>query len=165
MRTKNYGFDMPREMENAWNWIVAIDAWDYAHPALLTKLIETENIPDPLKPVISSIISGKRKPNLKAAKKLKIPAEERMNIASAISLILGLVDAFKYDSYNSETGSRGVNEIAERKGLEPIEIKKDLDERSRDTILKAANDLEVSTETIENLVRDLRKKIKNWPNI
>lgn len=165
MRPANYGFDMPSEMQEAWDWVVAIDAWDYAHPELLAKLIATEHIPESLRPVISSIISGERKPNLKTAKKLKIPAEERMKIAGTVSCVLGLIDAIKFDSYCDITNSRGISGIAERKGLEPIEVKKDLEEEARNLILLAADEAKVSAETIENLVRDLRKKMKLWPNI
>lgn len=165
MKSVNYGFGMPEEMLDAWPWVIALDAWDYAHPGLLADLIEREEIPKVLRSIISSIISGKRKPNLKAAKKLKVPAEERMKVAGSVSCILGLINAIKFDSCSDTTTSKGVSEVAERKGVEPIEIKRRLEEEARQLILEAAKEANVSEETIENLVRDLRNKIKNWPNI
>ena len=63
------------------NWIAAIDAFDFNDPEPLEQLrAGNEPVPPELQHVIDAIDSGERKPNKKAAAKLKIPTAERMKI-------------------------------------------------------------------------------------
>jgi len=167
MRTRNWGdafFDEP--YLDAWLWIVAIDAYDFGDPTPLDELLSSAPVPEELRPVIASIASGKRKPNLKAAAKLKIPANERMKIAGTISAVLGLIDAIKYDAIDSAVNDEsGVKMLGDLKGREPVEILRELEATARNTIERAARGAGVSVETIENLLRHLRQKMEQYPDV
>lgn len=159
MRVTNF-LDIPSRMNDLWVWVVALDAWDYCDPKPLSDLIKSDPIPHEFLQAVTEIIEGKRKPNKKAAVKLKIPASERMKIAGSISLILGITNCIKYDAKDTYSG---IEQIAERECKEPIEVLRELELNSRQEIIDSSNELNVSVETIENLLRDLREKINNWP--
>lgn len=161
MRTTNF-INMPIRMNDLWKWVVALDSWDYCDPEPLSELLLKEHtIPPEFLQPLADIISGKRKPNKKAASKLKIPPRERMKIAGSISLVLGLVNALKFDAiYPEGKGSVG---IGAQQGREPQEVLRELESKHRRTMESARKDLDVSPETIKNLLRDLRRKIDNWP--
>ena len=168
MRTRNYGDNLYEPYEDAWPWVVAIDAYDFGDPAPLDELLSSEPVPEELRPVIASIASGKREPNLKAAAKLKIPASERMKIAGTISAALGLIDAIKYDAIDESVNDlSGVSMLADRPGKdrEPVEILRELEATARNTIEWAAREAGVSVETIENLLRHLRRKMEQYPDV
>lgn len=155
------------------NWVIAIDAFDYDARDLLADLITTKDIPKELRPVIAKIISGERKPNLKAAAKLKISANVRLEYAAAISQLLGIIYSLKVgDNFylgQSEDGhpimGRILQKVADDQMKEPIEVKRLLEQKAREIISKSALSLKVSEETIENILRTLRKKIENYPNV
>jgi hypothetical protein len=154
MRVKNFGFGMPRELHDTQEWFCAIDAFDFADPQPLTELILSGTpIPPAYKQAIADIIAGVRKPNKKAAAKLKVPARERMHIACGLSILLGLNDVLK----------RGSERIAERKCVEPIEVIRRLEKDASKLIKKKADQYDISVETVENLLRDLRKKAEKFP--
>jgi len=171
MRVKNFGFGMPPRMNELWDWVVALDAWQYCDAEPLSNLIKNnETIPPEIIPAIAEIISGERKQNKKAAVKLKVEARERMRVAGSVSTLMGLIDALKYDviqfnELDNETQQKGVVGIACRKGTEPLEEKIELEEEAQRIKQKAADEFGVSAETIENLLRDLREKIKAWPSV
>ena len=149
-------------MHDLWPWVVAIDAYDHCDSEPLLKLIAKEQkIPKEFAQAIADIISGKRKPNKRAASKLKIPARERMEIAAGISIILGLIDVFKHTAVYPE--GVGVIGIAARDCREPIDVKRELEGEARELMQYCCKDLNVSQETLENLLRDMRKKINMWP--
>lgn len=149
-------------MNDLWKWVVAFDSWDYCDPEPLSELLLKKQIipPEFLQP-LADIISGKRKPNNKAASKLKIPPRERMKIAGSISLLLGLVNALKFDAIYPE--GKGAVGAGAQQGREPNEILRELESKHKRTIDSVCKDLKVHPETIENLLRDLRRKIDNWP--
>ena len=72
------------EVEKNFNWIAAIDSWDFCDPTPLKEMIIRHPIPTELLPIIANIVSGERKPNTKAASKLTVPANQRMVLASVI---------------------------------------------------------------------------------
>jgi len=146
-------------------WVVAIDAFDFNSRESLAGLIESESIPEELRPVIAAIVRGERVPNLKAAAKMKIPAAERLEIAGALSAALELIDALKYDVLDPHGVSDecGVSVLGDQTGREPNEIMRQLEASSRLAIQMAAQQLDVSTETIENLLRALRRKMESFP--
>jgi len=163
MRTTNF-FDMPTRMNDLWGWVVAFDSWDYCDPEPLSEmLLKEQTIPPEFLQAFADIVTGKRKSKKKAAAKLKIPARERMKIAGSISLVLGLVHAFKFDAINPE--GKGSVGIGAQQGREPSEILRELESEHRETIESACKELAVSQETIENLLRDLREKIDRWPTV
>ncbi len=177
MSVVNYGRGMPDRMQELFDWVIAIDAWDYCDTEPLADLIRSTNtLPDEIRPIIADIITGERKQNKRGADKLKIlPARERMKIAGTISSVLGLIDLFKYEKFyvdgDVDGCPSGIFGIAGRDRKEPIEVKRELESEAREVLkitkdsLKEELDLEISIETIENLIRELRKKIKNWPHV
>lgn len=162
MRTINF-IHIPSRMNDLWEWTVALDAWDFCDPSLLTELVLLKEIPIEFKQALSDIVAGKRKPNKKAATKLKIPAKERMKIAGSISVNCGIIDIFKFDANYPE--GKGVVGIGAMQGREPVDILRELEAEQVELIREAAKDLNVSVETIENLLRDMRNKIKLWPAV
>lgn len=153
--------DIPHRMNYLWVWVVALDAWDYCDPLPLSELVLLHEIPIEFKQAVSDIVTGKRKPNKKAAAKLKIPAQERMKIAGSISLNCGLIHTLKFDAIYPE--GKGVVGIGSMQGREPVEVLRELEADQVALIDEAAKELNVSIETIENLLRDMRIKIKLWP--
>jgi hypothetical protein len=166
MKTANYD-EMPARMNDLWEWIVALDSWDYCDASLLCTLVENNVIPDEFKQPISDIVSGKRKQKKKAAAKLKISAADRMRVAGSVSAILGLIDVIKYSALDpSDDGAKaGAVAVGNYKAIEPIDIIREVEAEGRNAIVSTAAELNVSTETVENLLRDLRVKIKAWPNL
>lgn len=161
MRTTNF-IDIPSRMNDLWEWVVAFDSWDYCDPEPLAEmLLKEQAIPPEFLQAFADIVTGKRKSKKKAAAKQKIPARERMKTAGSISVVLGLVHALKFDAINPE--GKGSVGIGAQQGREPSEVLRELECKHRETIESACNELAVSRETIENLLRDLRKKIDRWP--
>jgi Asp-tRNA(Asn)/Glu-tRNA(Gln) amidotransferase C subunit len=174
VRPENLGFhgENADQINQVWEWVVALDAYDFNCVEPLTELVRNKPIPDDLKPAIANIIAGRRKPNLKAAAKLKVPADERMQIAGTLSAVLGLIDMLQHEKiYDGGYGlaarveRRAIDIRADAAGYDPVNVVRDLEADRRDTVAMAARELDVSTETIENLLRDLRKKIKDYPNV
>ncbi|MDT8321814.1 MAG: hypothetical protein RQ826_14935 [Xanthomonadales bacterium] len=177
MKTRNYRLwreqGMPRAMHDAWQWVCAVDAYDFDHRQPLADLVKSEPVPEELRPIIAEIVAGNRPPNKKRAAKLKIPADERMKIAGSISAVLGLVDAVKYDIVDERYLGKGVTMIGHRDGRDPGRprfepndpVISELETEARKIIAGSAEQLGVSIETIENLLRDLRGKMERYPNI
>ncbi|MGY8837656.1 MAG: hypothetical protein ACKVH6_13125 [Enterobacterales bacterium] len=94
---------------------------------------------------------------------LKIPANERMRIAESLSINLGLIDTLK--TAETITGETLLEWQADKNGIEPIESKRWLENQAQEIIKDAAKQLSVSVETIENLLRDFRRKIANFPDV
>lgn len=155
---------MPTRMNDLWEWVVALYSWDYCDPEPLSELLfKEQTIPPEFLQALADIVSGKRKPKKMAAVKLKIPARERMKVAGSISLVLSLVDALKFDAIYSE--GKGSFGIGSEQGHEPNEVLRKLESEQRKAIESACKDLNVSQETIENLLRDLRRKMDSWPTV
>lgn len=174
MRPDNLGFHGANadRVNEVWEWVIALDAFDFNCVEPLAALVRSKSIPDDLRPIVADIISGNRKPNLRAAAKLKIPAGERMKIAGTLSAVLGLIDMFKHEkifdlAYGlEERVERPAIDIrADASGSDPLDVVQELDAKRQETIASAARDLGVSTETVENLLRDLRRKIREYPNL
>lgn len=151
------------KIRDVMRWIVAIDSWDYCDGTLLAELVIKEVIPEEVKPLIGSIIDGSRIKKTKAAVHLKIPANERMRIAESLSINLGLIDTLK--TAETITGETLLEWQADKNGIEPIESKRWLENQAQEIIKDAAKQLSVSVETIENLLRDFRRKIANFPDV
>lgn len=165
--------DTSREIRDQWPWLCAVDAFDHCHPDALADLIRAEPIPEPLRPVVAAIVAGQRKPNKRAAARLKIPASERMRIAGSLSAVLGLIDVIKRKAIDSTdpdlAGLRGVSMLAacpERgQGREPVEILRELEAEAQTLVQDTAQHFGVSIETVENLLRDMRAIIAEYPNV
>jgi len=157
-KVKNFtSWDLPPDMQENWKWVCALDAYDFDDPEPLSELITvSEQIPKMLRQAVADVIQGKRKPNKKAAAKLKLPASERMKFAGTVSCLLSIVDAFKYGDLDG---------VADRLSIEPIDALRGLEDDAREIIKQASDDFGISIETTENLLRDFRRKIEYWPNV
>ena len=159
-----WAIDLPLRLHQVWPWFDALWAFDYGDPSLLAELVCRDPIPEEFKSAIADIIQGKRKPNLKAANKAKIPASERAKIAASISVILGLRDAIKFRALGpNEDLKPGATSVADYCGLEPIEVIRDADETGRDALKLAADEFGISIETVENLLREAKARLSRWP--
>ncbi len=146
---------IPRRLNEVLPWFNAIAAYDYDDPKPLAALIRSEPIPPEFKDAIANIVSGNRCPNRKAAVKMKIPAAERMDVAEAISVLIGLYKILLRDSERLE-------KIADRQGKEHIEIIRQLQLLQRKSVENFAEKIGVSVETVENLLRDFRTRVARW---
>lgn len=153
------------------SWIIAFDAWDFNDPLPLEELIRSgQEVPPELRFIIADIIGGKRKPNKKAAVKLKVPPAERMNMAAALSAVLGLIDILKYDElpnvFDPDTPPRKSTErAADVRATETVFVYRELEGKAREAVDSAVAHFGISVETVENILRDFRKKMENYPNV
>ena len=183
MKTENINFGRPERDEARWRmhatlyWIAALDAYDFGEPEPLSCMIESDDpIPEELRPALANIISGKRPPNKRAAAKLKMKPWDRMMVAFTVSAILGLIDAIKQNSIvkvedmndndlNTLEVIRSLDLWADHEAQEMIDSIRFLEGLQRRVVARMAHGTGVSVETIENVVRDLRRKIENYPDV
>lgn len=138
-------------------WTRALVAYDFCDPALLASLIESEPVPEELRPVIATIIAGKRKPNRRAAAKSKVPASDRHQIGATIDALLVTIGDMKHPAITSTW--------ADRRQAEPSDAIRRLNDYIDRAYVRAAETLQVKRETVENLVREYRDKARNWPHV
>lgn len=150
-----------REVRLASNWIIAIDSWDFCDPRPLDLMIRKHPIPNELRGIIADIIAGSRKPNKKAAAKLKCPAAHRL-------LVAGLYRMFKHDVIDATLQRKTIHDYhqtAEARGIEVIELRNQYLEDAREFKSEWASSMGIGTEALDNLYDVLEQKIKNYPNI
>ena len=145
--------DAPGRLHQTWDWFVAVYAWDYGEPEVLAELIRSEPIPAEYREAVAAIVAGERKPNLRAAAKMKIPAQEHLRLAGSVSVVIELCATIKQQAI----------EVGDRKALEPIDIIREAENESREAVFAAANEFGVSVETVENILRVMRARIAAWP--
>lgn len=138
-------------------WSGALVAFDYCDTAPLARLVGGEAIPAELRPVIASIVAGERKPKPRAAAKSKVEAAERLQIGATIAAVLDTIEDMKHPTI---TGP-----YADRLGVEPSDAIKRLNDWIERTYSQVSVSLNVSRETCENLVREFREKMRNWPRV
>ena len=138
-------------------WSGALVAFDYCDSAPLAALVRDEPVPAELRPVIASIVAGDRKPNRRAAAKSKVEAAERIQIGATLDAVLELISDMKHPSI---TGP-----YADRRGVEPSSAITALNQHIERLYGRASSTLNVSRETCENLVREFREKMRNWPHV
>lgn len=155
----NLGIYHSEENLHRFYWISAIDLWECGVPSLLADMIRDEPIPDELRYVIASIISGERQAKHKAAAKHSIPSEIRFFIAAKI---LYVREPFDYVE-RLTAGER--QSLAEFMGVEVIEMLRHFRNGRKQADEFCASHFGVSVETVQNLRKSLVKKIKNYPNI
>jgi len=147
---------IPDRLNELWPWFNAVCSWDWGDPAPLSDLIRAESIPDEFTDAVADIVAKTRirKPNWW---KSKLPAAERLEIAGAVSTVVDFCRILKTET------AEGLESIAARLGKEPIELVQDLEHTVRYTKKNAAEQLNVSVETVDNLLRDMRSRIDRWP--
>jgi hypothetical protein len=138
-----------------WDWFVAIAAFDFGDREPLAELLREESVPPEYAAAVADIVAGKRKPNLKAAAKLRIPAAERMEVAMFQSQAQFMHQRFQHP----ET----VDSMADEAGIEPIAMKRQLEAFKRKVLQADADSLGVSIKTLEDLRREFHERISRWP--
>ena len=145
----------------AGNWIAAVDAWDYCDGSLLGEMLRRHPIPFELQPVIADIVSGERPQNRKAAAKLKIPAGHRMCVAAWYAHY----KRNTIDAVLCRQSATDYHVLAERECKEIAEMRDELLQVARRFKKEVAELAGISTETLDNLLDELKLKIKNYPKI
>jgi hypothetical protein len=148
---------IPSRLNQLWPWFNAVCSWDWGEPVPLAELIRSEPVPDEFRQAVADIVVGKRKRKRNWQKGL-IPAAERMQIAGSVSLIVDLCRIIRTETVE------GLEGISNRLGnVDPIDIVRTCEATARRAQLEAADQLGVSVETIENLLREMRARIDRWP--
>jgi hypothetical protein len=145
-------------LSKTWSWFIAVYAYDYADPKPLSDLIRSEPIPPEYLVAVADIVAGERPPNRKAAAQFpkSLPAAKRMQIAASLNFMAGLRDFLMSSPQHTQN-------VANAQGIEPIENVRFLQNEFRQDFEKSAKSFNVSTETLENLRRELRARIARWP--
>jgi hypothetical protein len=156
-----------RVLEN-FEWICAIDAFDFDDPEPLLDLVkERMDPPHELRPILDSILAGKRCPNKKAASKQKITGVHRLSSAGLASALLGFVDESltMNDPTNSLTSLiKLIETFADERGIETIDIVREFGIKKKRVISDVAARYRITTRTLEGHIRDLRRIIEDYPN-
>ena len=149
---------MTDRLTETWSWFIAVYAFDYDDPKPLSDLIRSEPIPAEYLEAVADIVAGKRKPNRKAGAKFpeSLPAAKRMQIAANLNFMKGLRKFFLSSPQHTKN-------VAEAQKIEPIENVRFLEKEFRQDFEKSANSYNVSTGTLNNLVRELCARIDRWP--
>ncbi|WP_373190807.1 hypothetical protein [Halomonas sp.] len=157
---------LPQRLRDTWSWFEALWAFDYGDPRQLAELIRTEPIPPEYTSAVAAIVAGERKPNRKASAKARIPAKERAHTATVVSVCFSIREIVKYTVLphdgDPEKG-RGAAAVADT--IEPIELMRNADKLGRECLQSAADHWGVSTETIENLMREAKERLAAWPDV
>lgn len=149
-----------REIEDKFNWIAAIDSWDFCDPTPLKEMILRHPIPPELLPIIADIVSGERKPKTKAAAKLLVPANQRIVLASVMLSLRSIPE----DILNKRT-SPNYDDVANEKGIEPSELIHEYRKTLKRLDKRFTEITGVSAGTVRNIINDLKDKIKKYPKL
>ena len=157
----------PKEVSDAWGWIMAFDAWDYGDPEKLTTLIMSdEPMPNELKPALAKRLNGEKKPKKKSDALRKIPAGDRMLIAMHFSTAMWFSKANETIGLApNDKDQKYIDWLADKERREKIDVKRDMQRFRRVAAEKVAHRFGISTETLENIVRDIRKKARDYPDV
>lgn len=160
--------EFPPEIIDAWGWIWAFHAWDHGEPEKLKNLILSEDpMPSALKPALAKRISGEKKPNKKRSAKLSHSVDDRMIIGLKVSTHLwfskanetwGMVD-------EGDDRQRYIDAVATAQLREPIEIKNSMRAYRREINKSVAKRFDISVETLENILREIRDLAKRYPDV
>ncbi|MDI5987031.1 hypothetical protein QLQ85_19785 [Halomonas sp. M4R5S39] len=159
---------LPERLRETWPWFEAVWAFDYGDPRQLADLILTDAIPPEYTAAVAAIVAGERKPNRKATAKAKIPAKERAETAVLVSVCQGARDEVKFRAFNpcrDPDRLNGIGAGAVADSIEPVELMRNADKLGRKCLQTAAGHWGVSTETIENLMREAKARLAAWPEV
>ncbi len=147
-------------MREDWPWFSAVWAFDYDDPAPLADLIRERPIPDELKSLVADIVSGKRKPNKKAAAKAKIPANQRANIFYRYWVDRLLTEASKKLSVRLLEADTIRYKLTP---IEPIEIVRDIESDGRKMLEELQELYGAGPDTLKALRSEGKTRMKEWP--
>lgn len=151
----------PERMAVLFNWVAALEAWDYCDPMPLSQMISIHTIPPEFMEIVASIVSGKRMPNKKGAAKLRgISPSQRMFVAAEI-MALRTIPKVSLDSCNADVRLK----MAEERGVELTLIRKELENKLKKVDLRFAAICGLSVEGVKDLVDALKQKCKTFPKL
>ena len=153
--TTRYLISAPKRLKMTWNWFSAFYEFDFNYPEHLAMLICDGEIPPEYRSAVADIVTGERQPNKKAAAKLKVHPGDIMTIAVLADMATGHVDLVH------EIGD--FDKFAEREQKDVADVIKEMHERGRSKVANMAERENISTETIEEYAREMRKRIDRWP--
>lgn len=156
MTTRNM-IHAPKRMQETWEWVNAFCAFDYGDPVPLAFLVQYEDIPPEYREALADVVSGVRKPKKRKAANLKVPANMMMAIARSTDTSVGWVEYVQHH--------HALDSLADQAQVEPIELINRWRERARRAVSHEADNLNVSTATMKNLMRIMRRRIDRWPKI
>jgi hypothetical protein len=161
--------DAPPRMVDAWRWVVAMAAWDYGDPSMLSDLIADEvPIPPEFAHAIAAVVKGDRSPMLKAGAKLKVQAVRLFEVATMVSASIAYLDYLRFEFSDPSLGpARGARAISEVDGVElsPIEVIRQLEADAEQVVKDAADGLGVPVATVRFALRELNARVARWPEI
>ena len=152
----SYVLGMPNRLRDTWHWWAALWAFDYGDRNTLSELIKSEEIPPEYRNVIASIISGERKPNLKASVKSKVKPIDRAEILNAYYIFASLRENLK--SNVEQTFYKNVKS-------EPIELMRKADSLTGDFFELINEHSGISDEAIKKIVREGRERLRKFPEM
>jgi hypothetical protein len=138
-------------------WTAALVAFDFCDPSLLATMIENQPIPIEIRSVIATIVAGVRKPNKRSAAKSKLPPAERYQIGATVGGLLDVIADMKHPAITEN--------YADKNAVEPKDAIIMLNKYIDKTYSLVEAKFVISRETVENVVREWRKKRKDWPNV
>ena len=151
----------PARMCKLFNWVAALEAWDYCDPEPLSKMITLHAIPPEFMPIVASIVSGKRTPNKKGAAKLKgVPPDQRMLIAVAILSYRQLPEAVL-----SPANADKREEVADKRKVGLKDVRRELETSLKKWDQAFADLIGLSVDGMKDLTDSLKQKCKNFPNL
>jgi hypothetical protein len=162
--------EAPKDMNLYFNWVVALDAWDYGINEPLSKMMNYHAVPVILRPIIAKIISGERQQKLKA-NSIKIPAGKRLLCISAVLALEKIPTAFLsnrcvvHDDNGQRINQSNISIIADKNNKEVSEVRTDLNQIKVDIRNLIIDKYNVSPETIKSLKKVLKEKISQWPDL
>lgn len=148
---------IPVRMEETWDWVCAVVAYDLGDPEPLATLIYSEPVPPEFRPMVRDVVRGERPLHRKGKSNLKIAASEWLSAADELKSQTALGQFLR-----SKTK---IIADADLFGIEPIELKRSGQAAGRNWKRMAAHDLCVSEETVEDMLRIFQRLIDNWPVI
>ena len=141
------------------NWIAAIDSWDYCDPKPLGEMLNHHPLPEELQPIIADMITGTRKPKTKAVSS-KLAPSERMAIANAYLSLRQIPEAIL-----AKKTTPNYEEVADKQGLEVIDYLRQVQANQREYDHKMLQILGISERTLKTLVSEYKHKLKSYPKL
>ena len=157
--------DFPRAVQHNWHWVAALYAWDRDDPEPLQDCLANQAPPEELQPSIEKRLNGSVRPNKKSAVKLKLPPADRMWLAAHYSVQIYL------HSKGNETvgiypdGRRFLEARADELRIEPVELKRQMQNHQRLSQENVADQFGLSVETLENILRDMGRLARAYPDL
>ncbi len=105
-----------------WLWFEAVYNWDYDDPVKLCQLIHNRPIPSNFKPIVISIIKGKRKQEKKAAAKFKCSVSDRLDALIRLHYIIRYLDGIDIEHPGDKDHIREEKSAAYKQAAEALYV-------------------------------------------